>query len=299
MRSPYRRHDRQSFYKYMSASTAKIVLANKTLRWSSPLLFNDPFDIPRELAFGLNYGDLVQAGAKRIAELITSPPEDTSNLSTKLRMIVDAVNRGISDEAKAEMLAALGDMTTSHPPSKQSLEEFRAMWRSIIPDFRILCLTESQGHIAMWYHYAEKYRGAVLEFRCVDEVDSPWLCARPVNYPLEKPEVYTAEGWARLMTMRVESSVAEMMEIAVYNKAADWSYENEWRISTFKRETDTGNFTDYPFNACELAGVYIGPLALESDQAELIGSAKSYPSASVFNVSVGMDRELHFHPIGG
>jgi hypothetical protein len=35
----------------MPASTAKIVLQNKTLRWSSPVEFNDPFDVPRELAF--------------------------------------------------------------------------------------------------------------------------------------------------------------------------------------------------------------------------------------------------------
>jgi hypothetical protein len=33
----------------MSAATARIVLADRKLRWSSPILFNDPFDVPREM----------------------------------------------------------------------------------------------------------------------------------------------------------------------------------------------------------------------------------------------------------
>ena len=44
-RSSNSRHDRRFFYKYMSAETARIILANRRLRWSSPILFNDPFDI--------------------------------------------------------------------------------------------------------------------------------------------------------------------------------------------------------------------------------------------------------------
>ena len=43
-------HDREYFYKYMSASTAEVVLGNRTLRWSAPTEFNDPFDVPRELS---------------------------------------------------------------------------------------------------------------------------------------------------------------------------------------------------------------------------------------------------------
>ena len=44
-RSPNRRHDRQYFYKYVSAKTAQAILTTRTLRWSSPILFNDPFDV--------------------------------------------------------------------------------------------------------------------------------------------------------------------------------------------------------------------------------------------------------------
>jgi hypothetical protein len=42
-------HDRKHFYKYTTAETAKTVLQNGTLRWSSPSLFNDPFDVQFDL----------------------------------------------------------------------------------------------------------------------------------------------------------------------------------------------------------------------------------------------------------
>ncbi|HEX9050369.1 MAG TPA: hypothetical protein VF841_07565 [Anaeromyxobacter sp.] len=52
-RSPSRVHDRTSFFKYMPASKAQIVLSNKAMTWSSPVRFNDPFDTPRDMASGV------------------------------------------------------------------------------------------------------------------------------------------------------------------------------------------------------------------------------------------------------
>lgn len=300
MSSPYRKHERQSFFKYMPASTAKVVLAKRTLRWSSPIIFNDPFDVPRELAFGLNPGDFVEANARRITDLINNPPEDTSRLPDKLRKIVEAAKRGLPTDVKSERLLALKEMSVSFRPTGDSVEELRETWRKLIPDYRILCLTESPSHIAMWYHYACKYQGAVLEFRCIDELDSPWLGAQPVTYMVEKPDVYTADGWARLMTMKtIADAVSEMMNIAAYTKAADWSYEKEWRVSSFKRESDSGHHTDYTFNLKELAAIYLGPLISEPDKEELVRLSRNYPSVSVIRVSVEFDRDLHFNPAAG
>jgi hypothetical protein len=74
MRSSNRRHERQTFTKYMSVETALAVLATRTLRWSSPLLFNDPFDVPRELSFGLTPAEIVSALKEQLADLIQEAP---------------------------------------------------------------------------------------------------------------------------------------------------------------------------------------------------------------------------------
>lgn len=299
MRSKNRTHDRQSFFKYMSSGTAKIVLDNQNLRWSSPLLFNDPFDVPREMSFGLTPTDIVQALSRRMADFVENPPEETSQLEPKIRLIVDTVKKGIQSEVKAELLEGLKETAASHRFTSESMDALRAMWGAFIPGFRILCLTESPAHVAMWYHYADRYRGVVIEFRCDDELDSPWLVAKPVEYPNSKPAVYTAEGWAKLLTMPQALAIRTMLDVSTYTKSPDWSYEREWRITSFKRPTDTGNFTDYKFHEKELKAVYLGPLISASDREAVTELAARFPAAVVRNVEIGMSRELQFTQSGG
>jgi hypothetical protein len=294
MRSSYRLHERQSFFKYMSTSTAAVVLRSRTLRWSSPVLFNDPFDVPRELSFGVTPEQIVSALADSFSSLIDNPPDDTSVFEPKVRLILEAVKRGITPELKKELLAGIREVAAGQRPTSHSLDALRQLWRSWLPDYRILCLTESPAHMAMWYHYADHYCGAALEFQCIDEIDSAWLAAKPVSYPAEKPFVYTAEGWAQLLNMPHDIAVRTIIHTATYTKSPDWSYEAEWRVVSSKRPTDTGDYTDYKFDPRELGAVYLGPMMSSSDRQALLEAATAYPGVKVRNVTIGMSRELEF-----
>lgn len=273
-----------------------MVLAGRSLRWSSPLLFNDPFDVPREMVYGVTGTEILEACGRRIASLIENPPADTSELGSKLRLIVERVKAGIPAALKEELIA---ENRKPHSASHTSpaLEEFKAQWRDWLPTFRILCLTESPMHTAMWLHYADKYRGAVLEFACVDELDSAWLAAERVVYSSTKPAVYTADGWAELLSLQHEIAVKRLLYVATYIKSPDWSYEAEWRIATFRRPGDAGTYTDYKFDAQELVGVYLGPLMSDPDRGAIMTLLAAYPSAKVFSVRSGMTREFVVEPI--
>ena len=297
MRSPNRLHDRRGFFKYMSADVARLVLTNRTLRWSSPILFNDPFDVPRELSFGITADALVQALARRMVQLIENPPDDTTRLEPKLRLIVETVKKGISAELRNEMFSGLQDVASWHRPEGKSMDEMRDLWRTWLPDHRILCLTESASHAAMWYHYADKYRGVVLEFLCIDELDSAWLAAQPVTYPEPKPQIYTADGWAEIMCLRQDLAVRSILHTATYTKSQDWRYESEWRLASFKRPTDTGHFTDYKFDRQELGAVYFGPMIPAADRESLRLVAGAFPIAKLWDVAIGMNREFTFHAL--
>lgn len=299
MRSPNRTHDRTSFFKYMTAEVAAIVLKNRTLRWSSPALFNDPFDVPRELILDLDYQDILQASARCFAQLIADPPEDTSKLSPKIRIIVDTVKKGIPLEVKRKMLEGLAEPEPVQARSGQAVEELRRIWRALIHDLRILCLTERPTHAAMWCHYAGNYSGVVLEFHCLDETDSALLTAERVTYPTEKPEIYTASGWAELIVLDQRAATEKMLHISTHTKAPDWSYENEWRVVSYKRPTESGDFSDYPFSEPELAALYLGPLISEADRDSLMTLMSAYPTAKVFRVSLGTSREFAIHQVGG
>jgi hypothetical protein len=299
MNSPNRLHARRSFFKYMSADVAQLVLTNCSLRWSSPVLFNDPFDVPRELSFGITVDALVQALARKMSHLIENPPDDTTRLEPKVRLIVETVKKGISAKLRAEIVSSLQDVGTWHRPEGKSMDEMRDLWKRWLPDHRILCLTESADHAAMWYHYADKYRGVVLEFLCLDELDSAWLAAEPVKYPEPKPQIYTADGWADIMCLRQDFAVQSILHTATYTKSSDWKYESEWRIASFKRAADTGDFTDYKFDRRELGAVYFGPKISSDARLSLGLAAGAFPSAKLWDVSIGLSREFTFQAHGG
>ena len=283
----------------MSVARALQVLQRRRLRWSSPILFNDPFDVPRELSFGISPEEIVRACSRRLASLVEQPPEDTSDLEPKVRMIVEIVKRGITAELRTEMLAGLADVAETHRPSGKAMEEFRLMWRELIPDFRILCLTESPAHAAMWYHYADQYNGVVIELRCDDALDSGWLAAKPVTYPTGKPAVYSADGWATYLTTEKSLALQRMLQDATFTKAPDWSYEKEWRVTSFKGPLDTGPFTDYLLNPSEVAAIYFGPRMAPSDRAALLKMAPMYPGVRFFDVRIEMNREFAFVQTSG
>ena len=44
-------HDRKYFYKYVTVETALLILQNRKLKYSSPVLFNDPFDTQTRIGF--------------------------------------------------------------------------------------------------------------------------------------------------------------------------------------------------------------------------------------------------------
>jgi hypothetical protein len=94
-------------------------------------------------------------------------------------------------------------------------------------------------------------------------------------------------------------AIRAIIDVSTFTKAPDWSYECEWRITSFKRPTDTGSFTDYKFHPNELAAVYLGPLISPCDRERLTALAANYPTVAVWNVSIGMSRDLQFNAVSG
>src|SRR5215468_2669909 len=92
-RSPNRQHDRYVFYKYMTARTARIVLSTRKLRWSSPLMFNDPFDVTQELRLNFDEAKLNAVMNDRWISLIQEG--DPSN-SVKNPMFAAALRMTLS-----------------------------------------------------------------------------------------------------------------------------------------------------------------------------------------------------------
>lgn len=287
-------HDQDRFFKYTGVEGAICALTMGTLRWSSPLLFNDPFDVPRELSFGVTPHEIGAATRQRMIGMMKQPPNDLSELSPVLRTFLEQIKREVPDSKREAIVESIANDLPALNVTSDIMDGFREQWRTSLPEFRMLCLCEKPDNEVMWCHYAREYKGAVLEFECSEERDSPWLIARKVKYSDIKPDVYTAEGWARFLTLNAEVGVRAILDDATYNKSAKWSYEQEWRITSHMRKGETGLYSDYGFAARDLVSVYLGPRMDKSDQDAICRLVRHKPYIRVFDTELRNDRSIAF-----
>ena len=92
-----------------------------------------------------------------------------------------------------------------------------------------------------------------------------------------------------------ELAIKTIFRVSTYTKSPDWSYENEWRIASYKLPNDTGLFTDYKFDRRELSSIYLGPLISPVDKNVLMTAAAKYPHIRIFEVAIGMSWTFLFN----
>ena len=254
----------------MTVKVAKIVLTNRTLRWSSPILFNDPFDITQELRLDFDEAKLDAVLTDRYASLIEQGDPTNSvkqpELAFLLRMLMHA-----NPEARRTFASELCQSIDA-PTSGQteSFKELKDKWKEMVPTFRVLCLSELYDVTPMWAHYAEQHKGVVLEFSAIDELDSQFLVARPVVYQDTPPSIADPEAWASCMLGQGETTYSDLFSEYEYMKTNEWSYEREWRIVSGARLGETGLFRDDGYQPDELTRICFGSKCSTEDRSDLL-----------------------------
>ena len=268
-------------YKYVTAKVAKIVLATRKLRWSSPLLFNDPFDCTQELRLNFDESQLNAALTERVASLMEDG-DPTDSVKHPIQAALLRVARRASPEVRRAMADELRqDEHATTPGQVQALAAVKDMWKNMVPTFRVLCLSELNDVTSMWLHYADAYKGVVLEFSAIDELDSPLLAARPVIYQDEPPAIADAQAWVSCMLGQGPLTYWDLFTEYEYVKTNAWSYEKEWRVVWHgKKKID---YEDTRFNPEELSCIYLGCRIEHKEAQDLIGLAKTLnPKVQVF-----------------
>lgn len=269
-RSPNRRHDRQFFYKYVKAEVAKIVLTTRKLRWSSPLLFNDPFDVTQELRLNFDEAKLNAVLTERVAPLMEQGDVSNSVKHPAIAALLRLSMRATPDVRRAMAIELRQSVRTSTSGQIQSFATLKDVWKEMVPTFRVLCLSELNDVTPMWLHYAEGYKGVVLEFSAVDKLDSAFLMARPVVYQDTPPAIADANAWVNCMLGQGGSTYRDLFTEYQYVKTTAWSYEKEWRIVSAAGPGESGLFGDYGFHPHELTGIYFGPKCFAEDRSDLL-----------------------------
>jgi cell division protein ZapA (FtsZ GTPase activity inhibitor) len=259
-------HDRQFFYKYLKPEVAKIVIASRKIRWSSPILFNDPFDTTQELPVAFADEEVAALVDQKVAAIVEAGRGAETIRHPVLKALTMLMQKA-GPEARKEFAAELRKKRDRN--SYPAMQAMKDQWRQMVPSFRILCMSEKNDVPPMWSHYAADYRGMVLEFSAVDEVDSALLLARPVVYQDEPAAIADADKWAECI-LREGAEFVDLLRDFQYTKKTAWAYEKEWRVSQMgSRSGETAAFADYGFNPMELTGVYLGPRSSQADKDDV------------------------------
>jgi hypothetical protein len=245
------------FYKYLAPDVALKVLSSERLRWSSPLLFDDPaefrrmprFDRSVASSYGLLLETLIDAASGSLAlEIRRLSPSAT----ILFKLIQIGVQGGMSF---AELRASCSSL---FPNADQRFARTLNEWVTglRLETARVLCVTTDPHSDQMWDRYANGGTGAVLGFRHVSALSTPLLAARKVFYAEAAPSV--GSGLNFLLYGDTPELREKTFDAICFTKMASWSYQHEWRALTWRPPEYASQFGDYLFHVEELESITCG-----------------------------------------
>ena len=247
-------------FKYVTFESAVKILEKKTLKWSIPDSFNDPFEFKSPLEYGFEWDEMAEVALQRFATILTQIEElILAQGNPRAPIIIEGRKKWKGrNPSDVHALFESGFKQLVQTFKEKSAPDAK-IWLEMKQTDLVLCLSSVHNHILMWSHYADSHRGAVLEFRPIIELRTATLFARPVVYSLEVPVAATLEEYVGFLTgEKPQPDTSNAMMKSIYTKSSAWAYENEWRILDKKRPDNEGSFAYREFHPQELVTVYLG-----------------------------------------
>lgn len=262
----YEKTYKEPLYKYTSINVAQIILVNRTIRYSSPTLFDDPLDVAREFDFGFPIEELESALVDEIHALFDKKDftsvKHNPVFETLGSLLVNGVPENVLSEFKSEIPSLIKQGSLN---SQASIDELNRLWKQLVPQMRILCFSKRPFIMPLWATYGDNHKGVVLEFHPQESTDSPWLLAKPVTYTDEPMSIATPKEWARSILGIEKIDYTRIFERYGTIKTSNWAFQEEVRVFSFQREHETGIYSDYEFLPSDLKAIYFGYQAKKED----------------------------------
>jgi hypothetical protein len=262
-------------FKYVTPDTGRKIIQNRTLRWSTPPMLNDPFDM--QFAFQLRFDRqaartmaLEKSWQHYYGELVDRP---LNNLGRCIREVRHRFPRMSREEFNREIG---GSIDASIDVTEKSISGFSGEIIKRFANDKILCLSDVSDSILMWSYYAQNHAGVVLRF--TDETpDNPLTTARRIRYVNQMPSLFNDEMLSDMLAGYNGLDTQRIMCEVVWTKSSHWAHEREWRVYSARGRSD-GSYEDVPFNARELDGVIFGMRTTEADRTALADLLRTHYS---------------------
>jgi hypothetical protein len=278
-------HDKLHFYKYYSPSAAKLVLDNLTVKWSSPILFNDPFDFQVNFDFSFKMEEMIEPFLDEMTRIVFSEDEPVGNPAHPLFAIM-LHSRLTRHRSTPQIFREFMRPSAIEGAinSQESIIRYQPSWKEFCKSFRIFCVSEVHDDLLMWAHYAQNHEGIVIKFKCLRELDRPLCAAVPVNYQKKFPVIVDdINKYIRHLTGQEELPFDDLFKYFASTKSDHWSYEKEWRCIGAKRPGSTELYELEKIIPEEVESVFYGCRISERDRLDIEALIdRNTPEISVF-----------------
>lgn len=268
----------EHFFKYVNASTARIILTNHTLRWSAASRFNDPFDLQFDMHVRYDREKLVGEALNELWAIYSGQKEITPR--NKIGFGLLQLKQKTPNLPKSNFIDSWKKgLTESLDVQEKTLPELHAKLREGFKTAHVLCLSETPTNILMWSHYAENHTGVVLRFS--DMGHGSFLnAARPVDYRANMPLLFDHADMLAFLTGQLAINYQQVFNESVFVKAIDWQYEKEWRV--IDHGGGPAEFHDSPVDPSRLTGLYLGCRIADEDR-DIVDLAKAInPNVQIY-----------------
>ncbi len=155
--------------------------------------------------------------------------------------------------------------------------------RVFFNDLFVYCVSEEHTNILMWSHYADKHRGAVIKFKCINEIDNIFLAANRVKYCEQFPTFGNREEWISYIKGGSGISAPHFYNEVLHSKSRHWEYELEWRIVVPMKEKAGEDYAYSKFCPEEIPEIYIGCEMSPENKNNLITLIRTkFPNTKIF-----------------
>jgi len=223
LRNLFRRQFPRVLYKYFPPERVDVI-QNGRLRFTQPVVFNDPFESSPAF-LELAPKQMMDRASRIEAARIGMPEEERKRFFDSVYSPTGSARKG--PQAGAAILEVLGRGVGT------------------------LSLTEKPDNLLMWAHYAKSHEGFVIGFKTADPfLSRPGARANAANN-LRKVRYSKRRGKLKFLT-------SLGLEEMYFTKSLEWEYEQEWRMFTPLAEEDTKDILETALKSIAQSGAIAG-----------------------------------------
>lgn len=216
-----------NYFKYTTFDTTKLIIENKTIRWSSPLKFNDieecqfvPYSKESfEMANREYFDILIKIAKGKNLEI------DYDRLSPITHMIIAMIRISIEQNTFDSSNIIDNVLNLASNPEADYREYIN---KGLIRVFRILCVTAKFDNRLMWAHYGAEHYGCVIELSKLYVNKPRGLKEGRVDY---HENLYPKTNSLDILLYGETPEIRDLMiQDVIFSKRSIWNYEEEFRL---------------------------------------------------------------------